>query len=304
MDSIRATHAAAALATVRRARRGLLLFAIVLAPLSLLGYWFYRVSKASGPPLMPDLPLMASPALAAVITRLLLREGFADVSFRFGGRRGVHALVLGVAVPLIVGSLAYGTAYLTGLAQFAPPALPLLAPAAGPVTNFAITLALAATLGTLILLPLAAGEEIGWRGYVLPRLIDAGVARPVLLSALVWGAWHLVPLLGSGYADLPSPLFSATNLVITAAAFGSILAWMRLGTGSIWPCVVAHAAWNAIINSAFNLATQGEDATFWIGESGFLVMLALVGVTLVIGRTRCREIIPGLGADAELDTML
>jgi len=304
MDPIRATQAAATFATVRRARRGLLLFAIILAALLLLGYWLYRVSKASGSPLVPDLPLMASPALAAVITRLLLREGFADVSFRFGGRRGLHALVLGVAVPLIVGSLAYGTAYLTGLAQFASPALPLLGPTAGPVTNFAITLALAATLGTLILLPLAAGEEIGWRGYVLPRLIDAGVSRPVLLSALIWGAWHLVPLLGSEYADRPSPLFSATNLMITAAAFGSILAWMRLGTGSIWPCVVAHAAWSAIINGGFNLATQGEDATFWIGESGFLVMLALVGVTLVIGRTRCREIIPGLGADAELDTML
>jgi len=304
MDPIRATHAAATLATVRRARRGLLLFAIILAPLSLLGYWFYRVSKASGLPLVPDLPLMASPALAAVITRLLLREGFADVSFRFGGRRGVHALVLGVAIPLIVGGLAYGIAYLTGLAQFAPPGQPLLAPAAGPVTNFAITLALTATLGTLILLPLAAGEEIGWRGYVLPRLVDAGVSRPVLLSALIWGTWHLVPLLGSGYAALPSPLFSATNLIIAATSFGCILAWMRLDTGSIWPCVVAHAAWNAIINGAFDLATPGEAARFWIGESGFLVMLALVGVTLVIGRARIRGIIPGISADAELDTVV
>jgi len=232
-----------------------LLFASILVPLSLFGYWFYRVSNASGPPLVPELPLMVSPALASAITRLLLREGFADVSFRFGGRPGVQALVLGLAVPLIVGSLAYGTVYLTGLAQFAPPALPLLAPAAGPVTNFAITLARAATLGTLVMLPLAAGEEIGWRGYVLPRLIDVGAPRPVLLSALIWGAWHVVPLLGSGYAALPSPLFSATNLMVAAAAFGSILAWMRLGTGSIWPCVVAHAAWNAIINGAFNLAT-------------------------------------------------
>jgi len=110
---------------------------MILAPLSLLGYWFYRVSKASGLPLVPELPLMALPALAAAIARLILREGFADVSFRFGSRRGVHALVLGVAVPLIVGSLAYGTAYLTGLAQFAPLALRLLAPAAGPVSRSA-----------------------------------------------------------------------------------------------------------------------------------------------------------------------
>jgi len=62
-----------------------LLFASILVPLSLFGYWFYRVSNASGPPLVPELPLMVSPALASAITRLLLREGFADVSFRFGG---------------------------------------------------------------------------------------------------------------------------------------------------------------------------------------------------------------------------
>ena len=282
MDRIPTTQIPATPTGVRRARRGLLLFAIILTPLLLLGSWFFAVAKAGAPPLVPDLPLMLSPALAATITRLVLREGFADVSFRFGGRRTVRALVLGLALPLLAGSLAYGLAYLTGLARFAPPALSLAGTLVSPVAGFALILVLAATLGTLILLPAAAGEEIGWRGYLLPRLIAAGAPRPGLLSGLIWGAWHLVPLFASDYAAGPSPLFSATNLLIATVSFGSILVWMRLGTGSIWPCVVAHAAWNAVINGAFDLATQGPAATFWTGESGFLVMLVLLLATLVI----------------------
>jgi len=273
---------------VQQARRGLLVFASLLVPLSLLGYWFWYMNKAIELPLVATTPLMWSPALASVITRLVLREGFADVSFQWGGRRSLRAILLAFAVPLAVGSLAYGTAYLAGLAQFAPPALPFLPPSAGPLASFALVLALSGTLGTLVLLLTTAGEEIGWRGYLLPRLIQAGAPRPILLTGLIWGAWHLVPLFTVGYAAGPSPLFSALILMIQIVAFGYIVAWMRLDTGSIWPCVVAHAAWNAIINGAFTPATQGATAFYWIGESGVLVMLALVGATLVIGRARRR----------------
>ena len=284
MYNITMLTAPASSPTARRARLGLLLFAIILTPLSLLGYWFSSVAKGTASPLLPDhLPLMAAPALASAITRLVLREGFTDVSFRSGGRRSAQALLLGFVVPLLVGSLAYGTAYLAGLVRFGAPVLPLVGSSIGPVANFALTLALAATFGTLILLPAAAGEEIGWRGYLLPRLIEARAPRPALLSGLIWGAWHVVPLLARGYAAGASSLFSATNLLVTTTALGCILASMRLGTGSIWPCVVAHAAWNAVVNGAFNLATQGEGATFWIGEAGFLVMLVTVLVTLVMG---------------------
>jgi uncharacterized protein len=198
---------------------------------------------------------MLAPALASCVARLVMHEGFADVSFRLGGRRGTYAIVLGLVLPLLVGGLAYGTAHLTGLAGFAPSLPPFLALSAGPLVRFAAMLALAATAGTVILLPSAAGEEIGWRGYLLPRLIQAGAPSPVLLSGRIWGSWHLVPDVFRNYAAGPSPLFSATNVLVTRTTFGAILAWMRLATGSIWPCIVAHAAWNAMINRAFDRAT-------------------------------------------------
>ena len=59
------------------------------------------------------LTLMWTPALASVIARLVLREGFSDVSFRFGGLRTLPWYALGLGVPLAVGILAYGAAWLT-----------------------------------------------------------------------------------------------------------------------------------------------------------------------------------------------
>ncbi len=45
----------------------------------------------------------------------------------------------------------------------------------------------------------AAGEEIGWHGYMLTRLVDAGVAKPILTSGLIWGLWHVPLILGEVY---------------------------------------------------------------------------------------------------------
>ena len=63
-------------------------------------------------------------------------------------------------------------------------------------------------------LPLSLGEELGWRGYLLPRLLSVGRARALLLVGLVWAAWHL-PLIfltplchPDGNRWLVLPLFS------------------------------------------------------------------------------------------------
>jgi hypothetical protein len=87
---------------------------------------------------------MFAPAAASVVARLVLREGFADVSFGFGGRRTWKMILLAVLFPIIVGLVAYGVAWATGLARFDPqPSEGLFAQLAGdvassPVMMFAI----------------------------------------------------------------------------------------------------------------------------------------------------------------------
>ena len=95
----------------RTARRGLAIYFAAVAVLSggLEAYFIFINPNAFGT-LLWTLALMWSPALASVIARFVLREGFSDVSFRFGGLRTLPWYALGLGVPLAVGILAYGAA--------------------------------------------------------------------------------------------------------------------------------------------------------------------------------------------------
>jgi uncharacterized protein len=208
-----------------RARHGLAIYFGILVPLSAVfqllliqtGDWVWVI------------PLMWSPAAASMVARLTLRKGFADVSFRVGGHRGWQAIAVAVIFPVIIGLTAYGVAWMTGLARFVPQPGGLAAQlaSASPLTTFLVMLAVAATIGTIVGIMTAAGEEIGWRGYMLTRLIDAGIPRPVLASGLIWGLWHVPVVLGTGYAAGPSPAASALLLVVLATAFGFVFARLR-----------------------------------------------------------------------------
>jgi uncharacterized protein len=232
--------------------------------------------------------LMWTPAVASVVARLVLREGFADVSFRFGGSRTWKYIGLALAFPTVIGLVAYGLAWTTGLVRFDPQPAGLVARIAGdytaPVTVFVIVLVLATTIGTVFSALTAAGEEIGWRGYMLTRLIDSGVPRPVLASGLIWGLWHIPLVLAGLYAAGSSPLLSAALLMVTITSFGYVIARMRLETGSIWPAITLHAAWNVIIQAVFDQATTSAGATLWVGESGILTLLAVVVAAILFSR--------------------
>jgi membrane protease YdiL (CAAX protease family) len=248
-----------------QARRGLTVYFAIVVPLTAV---FQAIIISTGDFLPWVIPLMWSPAAASVLTRLVLREGFADVSFRFGGGRTWKYIGLALVLPIVIGLVAYD--------------------AASPLTVFLVMLALAATIGTLFGCLLTAGEEIGWRGYMLTRLIDAGVPRPVLVSGLIWGLWHLPLILGGVlYADSPSPALAATVFMVSVTSFAYVLARLRLETGSIWPAIVGHSAYNSVIQSAFDPATRGAGAPLWVGmKAGILVALTLAVTAVVFSRGR------------------
>jgi membrane protease YdiL (CAAX protease family) len=133
-----------------------------------------------------------------------------------------------------------------------------------------------------------AGEEIGWRGYMLTRLIVAGAPRPVLLSGFIWGLWHL-PLIAVGflYADHPSIVLATVVFLVSATSAGVVIAKVRLESGSIWPAIALHSSYNSVIQTAYDPARAGENAPLWVGqEAGLLIALTLLVAAVVIARTR------------------
>jgi membrane protease YdiL (CAAX protease family) len=235
-------------------------------------------------------PRMFAPALASVVARFVLREGFADVSFRFGGRLTWKYTGLALVFPMIIALVAYGTAWATGIAQFGPQASAGIGAQlasdiiSSPLLVFVIMLALSTLVWVFPQTLFAAGEEIGWRGYMLTRLIDAGVPRPILVSGVIWGLWHMPIVFNSGNDSSPLPALSAVALMGTVVLSGYVYARMRLETGSVWPAIVLHGAWNSIFQTAFVPATTGAGTVWWVGESGILTLIALVVGAIIFSR--------------------
>ncbi len=139
-------------------------------------------------------------------------------------------------------------------------------------------------LGTILIAPLlnapfAFGEELGWRGYLLPRLLPLGQIRALLISGAIWGVWHAPAiLLGHNYPG--APVLGTFMMIVFCVLMGIVLGWTRLVTGSVWPAVIGHAALNgsAGVTLLFFRAGYEPDTTLVgiTGWSGWILPLLLV----------------------------
>jgi membrane protease YdiL (CAAX protease family) len=87
-------------------------------------------------------------------------------------------------------------------------------------------------------------EELGWRGFALPRLQGRfGPLRGTLVLGLVWAAWHwpLFAIEGSGYGELTLPVHGAT-----VVGMAVLLSWVYNGSGgSVLLAMLLHGSINA-----------------------------------------------------------
>lgn len=119
---------------------------------------------------------------------------------------------------------------------------------------------------------LHAGIEMGWRGYLFPRLqLRWGARAAVVVTGVISGLWY-APLLAAGFFYGQTPVFQALALMLGyALIIGGVLAWLRMQSGSIWPAAFAQS----MISAAAILH-------FWFAEAGEMVDLrqaTLQGVT-------------------------
>lgn len=99
----------------------------------------------------------------------------------------------------------------------------------------------------LLILPLSAlWEETGWRGFLLPSLMEnmSGL-RAALLIGVIWGTWHL-PIFLAAHSTLNAGLAEFGIMFFGCIAMSIILTWLYLQSrGSLVVCVLFHNAVNA-----------------------------------------------------------
>jgi uncharacterized protein len=180
-------------------------------------------------------------------------------------RSGRQVWGLAVLLPLPILAVSYGLAWASGMAVFTAPT------ESGWIPDLLINLVINFLIITLFVL----SEEIGFRGYLLPRMQELGDKQAIILSGFLHGVWHL-PLilltpfyLAEGNRLLTVPLFL---LLLTAA--GAIYGTLWLATGSLWPGVILHGAFNVFLGLFTTLTVMRSPlAIYMIGESGVLTLV-------------------------------
>jgi uncharacterized protein len=260
--------------------------------LSLLISWAVWVPQAlaqlgyGGTAIGLDSPLMLlavwGPGLAALIVAFVSRRtaGWRELlrplrRWRVGW--GWYALVL--LFPAAVWALGRGIDALLGRSYALE----------SPAAAFGAQAAVMLPALILFALPNTLGEELGWRGFALPRLLEA--RTPLIASVLLglfWGVWHIPTWIAQGLADEPAGLLL---LVVGIVPLTIIYTWIYNGTaGSLLLVWLFHAADTVTQYLLPRLPTLTDDALVWLAA-----LLVIGGRWSVVGGGRSAQRIKAKG---------
>jgi membrane protease YdiL (CAAX protease family) len=201
---------------------------------------------------------MFGPAVANVITRLITKEGTENLFLqpRFENKRWFYYLAawflpgLLTLIGLILFFLIFPNYFDSDLSSLKD----MLSESGqtGSINPWLVTVI--QTIQALLISPLlnalpTFGEEFGWRGYLQPKLMPLGSRKAVLLTGIIWGAWHWpVILMGYNYGRdyFGSPFLGPLAMVWFTLSLSVIFGWLTIKSESVWTAVIAHGALNGI----------------------------------------------------------
>ncbi len=222
------------------------------------------------------LGLMWCPAAGAIMASLFFGRPLKEMGFLPGKARFLLAAYL---APIAAGLAVYGLVWLSGLGGFSGQTLSGI-PDGASGSRLALVSAIAwqMTFGLAMSIVSAFGEELGWRGFLVPEMSKLmSFGKLALWSGVIWALYHYPIILFSGYRSSAPLWYAASMFTLTVLAISFPFAWLRLKSGSLWTGVLLHASHNLIIQNVFDVLTTDRGSTAYLtGEFG-------AGLVLVYG---------------------
>lgn len=258
-------------------------FLLFIAAFYFLGYWLiYRMGQAT--------PLMLSVGLATLCTCVVMKKPIASLGWQWGVSEYQWASYL---IPLLLIAITYTIIWGAGLGgwyntEFIAEQQQRYNLHDWSQTSFLVFYVLmTATITFMIALSSVLGEEIGWRGLLVPELSKLmSFTGMAIISGLLWSVWHW-PLIFLGiYGNDQTPLmFQLLFFTVFITSHGVIMAYLRLKSGSVWTAVIYHMSLNVFLQKVFTpLTVQNEHSAWYVDEFGAVsaVITFIVAVFVLI----------------------
>jgi uncharacterized protein len=241
---------------------------------------------------------MWGPGIAAIVTTLfVIKAPFSTLALNRFGKFWVYLAAW--FVPPILAALAIPLSVLLGFAEY-DPEMTLLnnmiaqMPAGSGITLeilLIVQLAQGLILGPAINVFATMGEELGWRGFLLPKLLPLGQWKAILVSGIIWGVWH-APAILQGHNYSGNEVAGVFMMILFCVVLGAFMSWLYLATKSTWAPAFGHGSVNAwgglpliFLVSGFNPLWGGTIASL----AGILVTASFIGVLVVTKQLPVRE---------------
>jgi membrane protease YdiL (CAAX protease family) len=139
------------------------------------------------------------------------------------------------------------------------------------------------TIFDFLLFVLVVGEELGWRGYALPLLLEKRSAVSAsLILGLIWGVWHLPTFVIPGTPQYGLP-FAA--FVLLTIEYSILMTWVFLHThGSVLIATLFHGAIN--LSQGFFLGGIEGSSRYWLLSIVYGVAALTAAVVLGLNASR------------------
>lgn len=241
--------------------------------------------------------VMFAPAFGVILTRVFTKEGFMGRDLYFVFKIKGYLKYYGIVWPgfvalILIGAVLYFLIFPRQFdAELGYAASILNAQLETPMTTeevrqtMMMQIVVAAIISPFVNIVNCFGEEWGWRGYLLPKLLKQFKVVPaILIDGVIWGIWH-APLIaiaglnyGMGYVGYP--VTGILAMCVFCVVIGIILSYVTIKTHSCIPAVLGHGMINGFatvgiyftsLENPYNVFL-GPAPTGLIGGAGFIVL--------------------------------